>query len=418
VWTAGLTEPLLSDISGNTANRQPADAALAQQGNVHREVGADRPCLAAHRREQQSHAPSLSGPITLDPWARSCGWVAIRSSRCSARADEAELAGAGIVGDRRHALIDEATGLVASAKNPRKWRGLLKIISGYDRETGRLVLTLPEGTVLGGDDPARTRCCRATSAGRSGWRGAARTGASLERLTPEVETGAGELTRGTLAAGTPGDTFVDFAPVHVITTATLGALSADHRRFRPNVVLRMLDPKPFAENEWPGRTLRVGDRAALRVIVPTPRCAVPTLAQGNGLPDDGDVFGRRPGSTAYPCWIWVIARAPARTPASTPEGRSAWATACTSPGEQLPPLPFELGESRPHDLCAAIEVRPDLSHEPPAPIHTPLRVLDPAADREIGEDVVEDDVDESSEFGDPQLRGGHVGGAHVGELRA
>ena len=115
-------------------------------------------------------------------------------------------------------------------------------------------------------------------------------GARLERLTPEVETGAGELTRCALAAGTPGDTFVDFAPIHVIMAATLDALSADHRRFRPNVVLRMLDPKPFAENEWTGRTLRVGDRAALRVIVPTPRCAVPTLAQGNGLPDDGDVL--------------------------------------------------------------------------------------------------------------------------------
>ena len=30
---------------------------------------------------------------------------------------------AGVTGDRRFALIDEETGLIASAKHPRKWRG-------------------------------------------------------------------------------------------------------------------------------------------------------------------------------------------------------------------------------------------------------------------------------------------------------
>jgi uncharacterized protein YcbX len=197
------------------------------------------------------------------------------------------LGEAGLDGDRRHVLIDEWTGLVASAKNPRKWRGLLKIQPWYDHETGRLVLRLQDGTVVADDDPERDEAL-SRILGRSVRLASSRPdGACLERLTPEVDAGAGELTRGTLAAGTAGDTFVDFAPIHVITTATLDALAADPRRFRPNIVLRMLDPKAFAENEWPGRTLRVGDRAALRVIAPTPRCAVPTLAQGNGLPDDG-----------------------------------------------------------------------------------------------------------------------------------
>ena len=202
---------------------------------------------------------------------------------------DVELGESGIAGDRRHALIDERTALVASAKNPRKWRGLLKIKAGYDHG-GRLVLTLPDGTVVPGDHQARDELLSRALGRPVRLAGTRPDGARLERLTPEVEAGAGELTRGALAAVTPGDTFVDFAAVHLVTTATLDALAADRRRFRPNIVVRMVDPVPFAENQWPGRTLRVGGLAELRVIVPTPRCVVPTLAQGRDLPHDPDVL--------------------------------------------------------------------------------------------------------------------------------
>ena len=43
----------------------------------------------------------------------------------------------------------------------------------------------------------------------------------------------------------------------------------------------------FVENDWVGSTLRIGDELVLRVILPTPRCAVPTLAHGD-LPSDND----------------------------------------------------------------------------------------------------------------------------------
>jgi uncharacterized protein YcbX len=96
---------------------------------------------------------------------------------------------------------------------------------------------------------------------------------------------------------TPGDTFVDFAAVHVITTATLDALSAQHpggpvdrRRFRPNIVVRMHDPVPFVENSWPGQTMTVAAHAEIRIVSPTPRCAVPTLAQGSDLAEDPAVL--------------------------------------------------------------------------------------------------------------------------------
>ncbi len=122
-------------------------------------------------------------------------------------------------------------------------------------------------------------------------------GASMERLTPPTEPGSGTMTRSGLAAGTPGNTFVDFAAVHVITTATLDALARQHpsgtmdpRRFRPNLVVRMDDAPPFVENTWQGRTMIVADQAEIQIITPTPRCAVPTLAQGADLPDDPAVL--------------------------------------------------------------------------------------------------------------------------------
>ena len=40
----------------------------------------------------------------------------------------------------------------------------------------------------------------------------------------------------------------------------------------------------FAENDWVGRILRLGRTVRLQILVPTPRCAVPTLPHGE-LPD-------------------------------------------------------------------------------------------------------------------------------------
>lgn len=203
----------------------------------------------------------------------------------------------GVRGDRRYALVDDETGLVASAKNPGRWRALLAVSAAY--RDGGLEVRLPDGRVVGAGDAdgplsrALGRRVRLTDRRPEG--------ATLERLTPEGEQGAGTMTRGLVAAGTGGTSFVDFGAVHLMTTATLDALGGAHpsgevdaRRFRPNVVVRMLDGKPFAENDWPGRGLMIGDGAALRVGLPTPRCVVPTLAQGAGGPaelaDDPEVL--------------------------------------------------------------------------------------------------------------------------------
>jgi uncharacterized protein YcbX len=45
----------------------------------------------------------------------------------------------------------------------------------------------------------------------------------------------------------------------------------------------------FVENDWVGKTIRIGDSVRLQITDPCPRCVMPTLAQGD-LPRDTGVF--------------------------------------------------------------------------------------------------------------------------------
>jgi uncharacterized protein YcbX len=98
-----------------------------------------------------------------------------------------------------------------------------------------------------------------------------------------------------IGGGSPPGTFVDFAPLHLLTTSTLDQIAemspyrrADLERYRPNVVIRTIAPG-FTENDWLEQNLRIGDEIVLRVIARTSRCAVPTLAHG-ALPRDADAL--------------------------------------------------------------------------------------------------------------------------------
>lgn len=52
-------------------------------------------------------------------------------------------------------------------------------------------------------------------------------------------------------------------------------------RYRPNVVLQTgSSVPPFSENDWAGREIQIGE-VRLRGIIPTPRCAIPTLEHGS-----------------------------------------------------------------------------------------------------------------------------------------
>jgi uncharacterized protein len=66
----------------------------------------------------------------------------------------AEVTDRGLVGDRRFAVVDAATGKVAGAKNPRKWGNFFDFRAAYvapPRKGSKLPavrLTLPNGTVV------------------------------------------------------------------------------------------------------------------------------------------------------------------------------------------------------------------------------------------------------------------------------
>jgi uncharacterized protein YcbX len=120
---------------------------------------------------------------------------------------------------------------------------------------------------------------------------------ALEEYWPDIDGLAHRetVTDETIAVGAPPGTFFDFSAVHIVTTATLRTLSRaypqgrfDWRRFRPNIIAE-LDAEGFAENDWVGRRILVGDELMLEVLIPCPRCVMTTLSQGD-LPLDSGIL--------------------------------------------------------------------------------------------------------------------------------
>lgn len=189
----------------------------------------------------------------------------------------------GAQGDRRLALLDGETGHVASAKNPRLWRGLLTCTASA--AAGRVSIRLPDGTQVGADDPAVDELISRLTGRRVRLVTQRADGATLERPDPEqlLELGLDAEVGGRilqLAQATPGASFTDEAPLHAITTATLEHVGVEALRYRPNLVVATPPGyPPYAENDWTGSAIAVGE-ARLRALTATSRCVVPTLEHG------------------------------------------------------------------------------------------------------------------------------------------
>ena len=196
----------------------------------------------------------------------------------------------GLLGDRTYALVDTATGMVVSAKNPRKWAKMFDSRAALveSQQLGKLPsvkITLPDGSeVMAGADVNQVL------SGVFGRPVKLETTApkqpSLEEYWPTVE---GLPHQDTVTdEATLSSTFFDLATVHLLTTATLDRLQEltptsrfETRRFRPNLVIEPTNSeKRFVENDWIGHTLAIGDEVRLQITGPCPRCVMTTMAQG------------------------------------------------------------------------------------------------------------------------------------------
>jgi uncharacterized protein YcbX len=216
--------------------------------------------------------------------------------------DASDVTFTGLARDRRLAVVSRTTGKIASAKFPRLWRDLLTISAAAD-EAGpddAVRITLPEGKTVSSSAADIDGILSDLIGEPVTLTATPPPGASLDRAVPEAVLRDGvdaqvpaELME--LGGGGPPGTFVDFAPLHLLTSSTLDRIAelsprgtSDLERYRPNIVIRTTAPG-FTENGWLDRNLRIGDDIVVRVIARTPRCAVPTLAHGD-LPRDTDAL--------------------------------------------------------------------------------------------------------------------------------
>ena len=209
------------------------------------------------------------------------------------------VAAAGLAGDRGLALIHQTTGRVVSAKNPRLWRAMLTLAATLDAGQETVKITFPDGKIAWStdanvDDVLSTFLGQPVTLTATPPADAAMEHADPDAVNEQGLTADAQTTLVKISAGSPAGTFFNFAPVHLITTATLDRVSELHPdgapvsllRYRPNVVISTPDRHGFTENGWLGHELAIGDDLVVRVVARTPRCAVPTLPHGPAVDRD------------------------------------------------------------------------------------------------------------------------------------
>lgn len=204
-----------------------------------------------------------------------------------------DVTGRGLAGDRVLALVHRETGKVASAKNPRLWRDLLRLAAASGPDVR---IAFPDGTAMASTDPGIHAALSEFLGHPVTLTATPPPDATLDRADPEQVLRDGIeapvlVEIGHLGGAAPQGTFFDFAPLHLLTTSTLERIAelsprgtVELERYRPNIVIRTAAPG-FAENDWTGRDLRIGSELTIRIVCRTPRCAIPTLEHGD-LPRD------------------------------------------------------------------------------------------------------------------------------------
>jgi uncharacterized protein len=206
----------------------------------------------------------------------------------------------GVYGDRAYALCDSETHMIVSAKNPRKWPNLFSYRAAFvsppegEAATPAVRVTLPDGKLAVSSSADFSQAMSSALGRPVSLLAASPPEAQLEEYWPDIEGLAhrDHVTDEALPAGT----FFDLAVLHILTTATLDKLRElypagriEPRRFRPNLIIDTGGQKGFVENEWVGKSIKIGPEVEIQVINHCGRCVMTTLAQGD-LPKDPGVL--------------------------------------------------------------------------------------------------------------------------------
>jgi hypothetical protein len=136
----------------------------------------------------------------------------------------------GLIGDRAYALIDQETGKVASAKNPRKWGKLFDFRAAFidtpqvAENIPAVRITFPDGTQIFSSDQDCIDCNLSSVLGREVrlMRATNLEKPSYEEYWPDIE-GLAQREKVTDEA-MPPQTFFDIAVIHILTTSTIDHL--------------------------------------------------------------------------------------------------------------------------------------------------------------------------------------------------
>jgi uncharacterized protein YcbX len=216
----------------------------------------------------------------------------------------ADVSEGGLIGDRAYALIDNSTGKIASAKNPRKWARLFDCYASFVEPPRKghpmppVWIMLPDGSNITSDQPGANAVLSRFFEREVTLAKTAPDSPALEEYWPDIDGLAHRetVTDESIALSAPKGSFFDYAAAHVITTNTLNRLRElypqgrfEARRFRPNIIVAVGKGEPdFVENSWVGLSVEIGETLLL-VTNPCPRCVMTTLPQAD-LPQDHGIL--------------------------------------------------------------------------------------------------------------------------------
>jgi uncharacterized protein YcbX len=178
--------------------------------------------------------------------------------------ERAKVSADGLAGDRRFALVEVSSGIVAHPERDRQWQKCVEV-------------KVPDHDWRGVNDPHLALELRDLF----GFDVALRPYERTHSGTSDVEVAKDRY---------------QVSPLHLLTSASIDHLKSihpagdpDRRRFRPNIVVETShDITGFAELDWIDMGVRLGEVEGT-VIAPTKRCGF-TIIEQDGLPNDPEIL--------------------------------------------------------------------------------------------------------------------------------